>query len=167
MLGQWLEHGVEQAASGRRGGERLKAGPDLLERGGGFRGGRTGRLAWLGVELPVALLEDPNPVGRVSEREPARVGVGLGVQRHLAHGIQFGRERGPRLDFAFQVRVRDIPRQRQLHQFLFKGLDARVRFWRLAAPTSASCRADAATRSASASARAASAEDFSDCARRF
>ncbi len=76
----------------------------------------------------MALLEDPNPFGRVPEREPARIGVGLGVQRHFAHGIQFGRERGPRLDFAFEVRVRDIPRQRQLHQFLFEGLDARVRF---------------------------------------
>ena len=74
----------------------------------------------------MALLEHANPLGRVSEREPARIGVGLGVQRHFAHGIQFGRERGPRLDFAFEVRVGDIPRQRQLHQFLFEGLDARI-----------------------------------------
>ena len=62
------------------------------------------------------------------EREPARIGVGLGAQRHFAHGIQFGRERGASLDFAFQVRVRDIARQRHLRQLLLEGLDARMRF---------------------------------------
>jgi hypothetical protein len=92
------------------------------------RGGVTGRCAGrLAIALPLPAFEGANPRGGALQLEPARVGIGFGMQRLLERSFQFRRDRVAMVDFAFEMRFRDVTPQPQFLPLAFERGDLRVR----------------------------------------